>query len=328
MYGTAPNKDRSPLMQISVAMCTYNGGRYLQDQLESIATQSLLPDELVICDDGSTDATAEIIRAFAAKVSFPVHFERNEKNLGSTKNFEKAIGLCRGELIALCDQDDVWLPEKLAILGKILRNDPNVGGVFCNAYLIDDASHRMGPLLWDEVKYSPNAASGTLEDATLLRHNVVTGCMLIFRASLRSAVTPIPPSWVHDGWLAWMMVLYFRLVYVSEPLAEYRVHASQQVGLAKNTSIWDRVTRARQTGNEPQLVLARQFEALREFWIEHPTELYQERADGFTGKIRHSYLRGQLPKNRFERALRIAANYGDYRHYSLGLLTMAKDLMR
>jgi glycosyltransferase involved in cell wall biosynthesis len=315
-------------MQISVAMCTYNGEKYLQYQLESIANQSLLPDELVICDDGSSDATAQIIEPFAARVPFPVRFVRNEKNVGSTRNFEKAIGLCRGEFIALCDQDDAWLPDKLATLASVLRNDPKVGGVFSNAYLIDDSSRRLGSHLWDEVQFSPRAPSGVVEDGTLLRHNVVTGSMLMFRATLRSIFTPIAPDWIHDGWIAWMMVLYSRLVYVSQPLAEYRVHASQQVGLAKNTSIWDRPRRARQAGSEPQLLLARQFEGLREFWTNHPGERYQERLDGFAGKVRHSYLRGQLPRNRVNRAMPIATNYRDYCDYSLGVLTMAKDLLR
>src|SRR4030095_14430308 len=86
---------------VSIALCSYNGERYLQEQLDSIAGQSRLPDELVVCDDRSLDETAEIIRAFASKVPFPVRLTINERNLGSTKNFEKAISLCRGDIILL-----------------------------------------------------------------------------------------------------------------------------------------------------------------------------------------------------------------------------------
>src|SRR5882724_11959920 len=94
--------------RISVAMCTYNGAGFLSEQLESIAAQTRLPDELVICDDRSTDESVEIVRNFARHTPFSVRLEMNEENLGSTKNFEKSIGLCQGEIIALADQDDVW----------------------------------------------------------------------------------------------------------------------------------------------------------------------------------------------------------------------------
>ena len=98
-------------MKISVAMCTFNGSRYLEEQLGSVAQQSLSPFELVVCDDGSTDATVEIVHRFALRSPFPVYLHQNVTNLGSTRNFEQAIQLCRGEAIALCDQDDYWLPR-------------------------------------------------------------------------------------------------------------------------------------------------------------------------------------------------------------------------
>lgn len=104
----------APKLSISVAMCTYNGSAFLQEQLDSIAAQTRLPDELVICDDGSSDSTVDIVERFAHGVSFRVQLFRNPQNLGSTRNFEQAMRLCTGDLIALSDQDDVWMPEKLA----------------------------------------------------------------------------------------------------------------------------------------------------------------------------------------------------------------------
>src|SRR5258708_3955131 len=102
--------DRS---RISVAMCSYNGARFLREQLESIATQTRLPDELIIFDDRSTDETIEIIDAFVKHARFPVRVEISESTRGATKNFEKAIALCQHEIITLADQDDVWHPNKL-----------------------------------------------------------------------------------------------------------------------------------------------------------------------------------------------------------------------
>src|SRR5438128_2977881 len=99
--------------KISIAMCTYNGEQFLRDQLASIAVQTRPPDELVVCDDHSADATCEIVARFAASSPFPVRLHVNEQNLGSTKNFEHAIRLCEGDIIALSAQYDDWLPEKL-----------------------------------------------------------------------------------------------------------------------------------------------------------------------------------------------------------------------
>src|SRR5713101_1538304 len=107
-------------MYLSVAMCTYYGARFLQEQLESIAAQTRLPDELVVCDDRSADGSVEIVRNFAKSAPFPVQLEINETNLGAIKNFEKAIGLCEGETIALADQDDIWKPQKLSRLSVAL----------------------------------------------------------------------------------------------------------------------------------------------------------------------------------------------------------------
>src|SRR5688572_4651531 len=130
-------------------MCTYNGEAYLLAQLQSIAAQTSPPDELVICDDGSTDATVDIAQAFAAGVPFPVRLYTNERTVGSTKNFEKAIGLCTGDVIALADQDDVWRPEKLARIAAALAAAPDVGLVFSDADVVDAASRSLGLRLWD-----------------------------------------------------------------------------------------------------------------------------------------------------------------------------------
>src|SRR5215217_714545 len=109
--------------KFSVAMCTYNGARFVAEQLASIAAQTRPPDELVVCDDRSTDATIAYVREFARTAPFPVRIFENEKNVGSTKNFERALELCEGDFIAFGDQDDVWLPEKLRKLEDALANE-------------------------------------------------------------------------------------------------------------------------------------------------------------------------------------------------------------
>jgi glycosyltransferase involved in cell wall biosynthesis len=101
------------MTSISVAMATYNGAPFLHEQLASLATQTKLPLELVVTDDGSEDGTLKVIAEFAKTAPFPVHVHRNERRLGYKANFMKCAGLCSGDLIAFADQDDIWLSQKL-----------------------------------------------------------------------------------------------------------------------------------------------------------------------------------------------------------------------
>ena len=97
---------------ISVAMATYNGGRFLREQLDSLNQQTVLPRELVVCDDRSTDNTVRILEEFASQAAFPVKVVVNENRLGFGDNFMKAASLCSGDLISFCDQDDIWYSNK------------------------------------------------------------------------------------------------------------------------------------------------------------------------------------------------------------------------
>ena len=121
-------------------MCTYNGAQFLQKQLDTFASQTYPPYELIVCDDGSTDATLALTESFARKVPFPVRIFKNERNLGSTRNFEKAIGICDGDLVALSDQDDEWYPDKLARMHRLFEELPEALAAFSNADIIDDDS--------------------------------------------------------------------------------------------------------------------------------------------------------------------------------------------
>lgn len=111
---------------VSVVMATYNGAQFLEPQLASIAAQTRLPDELVVCDDQSSDETLEIAERFASRAPFEVRVERNPERLGFAGNFLHAARLSRGDLIAWSDQDDVWMPEKLAVCARELESDDKV----------------------------------------------------------------------------------------------------------------------------------------------------------------------------------------------------------
>lgn len=134
-------------------MCTYNGEAYLREQLNSFLAQTRLPDELIVCDDGSIDATVSILHSFKETAPFPVTIFVNERNLRVCKNFEKAISYCTGDIIALSDQDDIWLPEKLATLLDAFDKHPGCGYVFSNAHLIDEQGRDVGWDLWTAMDF-------------------------------------------------------------------------------------------------------------------------------------------------------------------------------
>jgi len=231
--GRAPPAHPPRRLRISVAMCTFDGARFLEPQLESFVAQSRLPDELVVCDDRSSDDTLVILEAFAGRAPFPVRIEVNPVRLGSTRNFEKAIGLCTGDLIATSDQDDVWLPEKLALCEAAFARDPTLGLVFTDAEIVDESLRPLGYTLWESIHFRRPAQRRVARGdafAVLLRQWVVTGATAMFRADLRPVLLPIPACWVHDGWIAFLVGAMAPLGMVERPTVMYRQHPGQQIG--------------------------------------------------------------------------------------------------
>lgn len=222
--------------QFSIAMCTYNGARFVSAQLDSFAAQTRMPDELVVCDDGSDDETITVVRRFAAGAGFPVRVEANAQRLGVVKNFEKAIKLCDGELIALSDQDDVWLPEKLARLEAEFAKSPAVGLVFSDGEIVNEDGRQTGRRLWEQVGFdhlerSRLAAGKGWQD--LIRGSTVTGATVAFRARYATlAALPIPDNlpMIHDGWIALMLSCVSQIAAIEQPLILYRQHPGQVVG--------------------------------------------------------------------------------------------------
>lgn len=225
-------------MEISIALCTYNGSRYLSAQLDSMRTQTQLPAELVVFDDGSSDNTSALVERFAQTAPFPVRFFRNAVTLGSTKNFEQAIQQCQGEAIALCDQDDLWAPDKLALMAAVLDAEPAVAGVFSNAHLIDDAGNTLPGDLWQRLGFTLARQRHFVRSHAalqLIRRDTVTGATLIFRSRWLPWLLPIPAAWVHDGWIALLLASMADLRALPVCPMSYRLHAAQQVGAAQIT---------------------------------------------------------------------------------------------
>ena len=320
--------------RISIALCTYNGARFLDEQLASYAAQTRLPDELVACDDASTDASRDLLAAFARRAPFPVHIHVNPVRLGATKNFERVIGLCTGDLIATSDQDDVWLPRKLAVSERALVEVPSRGLVFTDGKMVDESLCSVGHRLWDNINF------GVLDKArvrhgrafeVLLRQWVVTGATMMFRARYRSDVLPIPDNWVHDGWIALLISALAPVAFVPEATLKYRQHPAQQIGGRKLG--WRALyEKAREVGppyfrlSYERCLLARERLLALRAQVRDPRFLPM-----MDGKVEHQRRRLAISETP-SRAGRMLASldelvHGRYRRYSPNIAHFIKDMI-
>ena len=234
----------------SVAMATYNGAAYLAEQLESIARQTEPPAELVVCDDGSADATLEILEDFAARARFPVRIHRNPENLGFADNFLRTASLCRESLVAFCDQDDVWLENKLERCRSVL-DAPAVQLVIHTSDAVTDGLVRTGETF--PVIRRTRQAACAVADWTF----PAPGALMVFRRSLLGRIPAAerpralwsPDSrCFHDQWVHILAAAVGDVTYLSEPLVLYRQHEDNLVGVQAQR-LRQRVEKSRGVGS-------------------------------------------------------------------------------
>lgn len=205
---------------VCVAMCTYNGERFLKEQLDSILNQTYTNLEIIICDDMSSDKTIEIIRSYQEADS-RIKLFQNEKNLGYLKNFEKAISLCNGDFIALSDQDDIWKKEKIqTFLNEIKDNIL----IYSDAIIIDENSKEDAKHLVEPKRCLISGAC----NKSLLVENCISGNTMMFKKELVSQILPIPQKIsYHDIWIAFVASTCSTITYATKPMTYYRRYAEQ-----------------------------------------------------------------------------------------------------
>ncbi|MDZ7900031.1 MAG: glycosyltransferase family 2 protein [Arcicella sp.] len=242
------------MQTLSIALCTYNGARFLREQLQSLANQTLLPFEVVITDDCSKDNTFDIIQEFSNILN--IKYFSNEKPLKVTKNFEKAISLCSGDIILMCDQDDLWHADKLAKIHAYFLKTPNNVAVFSDADLVNEKGESLNQNFWSAVRFHKEQRelwkSGKSVEI-LLAGNRTAGCMMAFRKELRDIVLPFPthiPEMIHDNWITIVAAILDSLGMIEEKLISYRQHSFQQIGTrpkeaGQAVSLKDRFSRPR-----------------------------------------------------------------------------------
>lgn len=319
-------------MKTSVALCTCNGGKYIARQLQSIAEGTVLPDEIVVCDDRSTDDTLVQVERFAAATpGIQVRVFVNETRLGSTHNFERAIGLCQYEIILLCDQDDVWHTARIERSLQAFE-DPRVGGVFSDAELVDDNLNPLGQRMFAYlcIRHFIEQDHADLF-GRLLFQSCVTGATFAFRRELAERVRPFPISrfFIHDGWLALTISAMAKLAVIDAPLISYRQHAGQQVGTMLSG------IQQPSAGAKPVIRYPLTRREYAEFYDElapllASLPLRQEARMRFAEAIAHNDQRLAMGNKTVARPFAIACELiaGRYHRYSSGFQSAAKDMIR
>ena len=211
---------------VSVALATYNGELFLRKQFDSLLAQSYENFEIVVSDDNSTDSTPSILNEYMAKDN-RVKWSPNPSSEGFIKNFERAIGICKGEIIFLCDQDDVWFKDKISKHMEIYKNR-SVVWIYNKVILIDGNGKETG--------YLEDSASDYYRNKTALENTwgtCILGCATSYKAKELHKVLPVGEyAPAHDSWI--QLALYpKKSFFIDEYLQFYRIHDSNTFGLGK-----------------------------------------------------------------------------------------------
>ncbi len=223
-------------MKLSVAFIVFNGSNYMEQQLDSILNQTVKVDEIVVCEDNSTDNTREILEKY--NIANPGLFKilHNNKNLGSNKNAEKAIQHCTGDIVFLSDHDDEWLPNKVERTLEYFERNPQMNGVFSNGYLMN-AHSEVDPqnALWDSMSFPFEHLKNNpalLKEYINTNENCATGAAMAFRRNLAFLDQPFPSIkfLIHDRWISMNLSNDNSLGFIEDKLIKYRLHPKQETG--------------------------------------------------------------------------------------------------
>lgn len=223
---------------ISVALATYNGAKYIEEQLISLINQSLAPSEIIVIDDFSTDNTFEILKEIQKNYPLIVLY-RNDENIGPIETFKKAIKYCNSEYIALCDQDDIWELNKIELsfneIKKLNQNLPSI--VFTDLKMIDAQGSLIGDSFWKTQGYNPKET----KFSDLLISNVVTGCTIMMNRKMKEEINQMPNKVImHDYWIALIAFSLGCYKIIDHKTIKFRVHVESVTDKSK-ISIFERI---------------------------------------------------------------------------------------
>ncbi|HEY8682340.1 MAG TPA: glycosyltransferase family 2 protein [Rhodanobacter sp.] len=323
-------------LRLSIVICTYNGAAYLAPQLDSLLAQTRLPDEIVIGDDGSVDASVEILQRFAGRardLGIDVRLIEHRENLGYVENFSSALRRATGDVLFLCDQDDVWRSDKLARMAARFTDDPQLLLLHSDARLVDARGDSLHCSLFDALQLTPDEKQDIHQGRAfevVLRRSFVTGATAALRRELVGLALPVAADWIHDEWLAAIAAASGRMDFIDEPLIDYRQHDGNQIGMRKRTLAmkWQDLILPRGHFLSAE---ARRLQRLEDFLAQAGFGAGPQRAAQIRHKRVHFEQRvaiGRLPRWQRLRPIAQEASAGCYRRYGTGGRSMLRDLLR
>jgi glycosyltransferase involved in cell wall biosynthesis len=322
-------------LTVSVALCTRNGARYVEQQVRDILSQSYPVDEVVVSDDASTDGTLDIVeRVFAevAPAATRLIVLRNEVPLGVTANFEQAVRATTGSLIALSDQDDRWRPDRVDAAVAAFCARPQLLLTHSDARLVRGDGTPLGGSLFHALEVSGSDlalihAGRAFE--VLLRRNLATGATMTFRRSLLDVAVPFPGEWVHDEWLAIVAAATGELDVLEQPLVDYRQHGANEIGAAR-LDLRQKVARVLASDPGRNASIAGRFRELADRLGTVP-EVSAADLAALDRKVAYESARASMPASRWRRIPSIVRKFvrGDYARYaSRRRWDAVRDLLR
>lgn len=218
---------------ISIALCTYNGEKYIEEQIQSLLNQTHKPDEIIISDDCSKDKTIELVDCLLKYSGINYKIYKQEIGLGVFKNFPFAISQCNCDLVFTCDQDDIWDKTKLEKHLNVFRHNPDVDLVYSNANVVKEDGRTTISLLWPEkVIDDKNKGQASIFSLLYLGRSMA-GCCMSFKKSFFMEIKDIPDGIYHDDWIATNAALKNEIIAINEPLISYRQHSNNVVGIKR-----------------------------------------------------------------------------------------------
>lgn len=319
-------------MKISIVLCTWNGERYLGPQLDSLLAQTRRPDEIVVNDDVSADGTWALLEAFAARagaMGIAVKLQRNPVNLGYVRNFADGLQRATGDLLFLCDQDDVWHPRKLERMEAEFLRRPGLGLLHTDARLVDADGGDLDCSLFEALEMTADEIEAEHAGRAFevqMRRNTVTGATAALRRDLLPGVLPVPDGWVHDEWLAMALSTRAQVDCLEWASIDYRQHGGNQIGIRRRTAAEKLFNPHVDKRGFMDLIASR----LEHVLLTEPgLGLQPAQLEELAGKARHARFRADLPRAAATRvpAVLREARSGRYRRYSSGLRSVVSDLV-
>ena len=222
---------------VSVVIATYNGEKYIKEQLLSILQQSYKNIEIIITDDNSKDNTVDIVKQILNKNTLHFSILEHKKNVGVVRNFIDGICESHGSIIFLCDQDDYWEQDKITLFMNIFNDNDSVGLVSSNAYIADKDLSIGNTTLWDTLDIKEPITDKDTIKREMLRRNIFTGMSMAFRASIIDDGDWFSCSMLHDEMIAWIAIKKTNIVMLNVPTSKYRQHETNVVGASSRKKI-------------------------------------------------------------------------------------------